>query len=511
MHHEPVCLAPMLDGVFTSPSTETEDWEKAEISSLLKEAQTLRSQKEQLEAQIAEAEDANASLQSSWGALSRVSTALAAGSNTSSQRPSPLKVTQMQGFSEEVEPLPLPKGDVTEKSEVQNASEHVQVDVELLRSRLAEAEVAVIRDREATLALELQECQAKELAKLLKEIQVLHEGVDHRSKDLVALTQKQEKVEQELVNLTTSRSSLQEEHDTLEAQRLTLAEAMPKAVARHLEATREVFKSQQGLRDAKELWRAQVSISQRTLQVEEKELSKLAGRREASELSALEGRRATSDLSSKMAMLRLEYQRLLNWRQAHSSGQSVGDHFGLEAQAEMLKSRIQSLEEQLRGLRSQEAQDQATLRKKQSDEALQQRAWEAKNAAEQEEARAFEACGMRLHELQREMTQETKSLELELQDEFAKLESLRSEVLAAKEVAGCLLRRSASAPQLSWRDVFEQHRDPEGRERRSRKKAPKAPTKANSIMQQSRGASSMAVFAPSVRVSVRKAGTDRRT
>lgn len=212
-----------------------------------------------------------------------------------------------------------------------------------------------------------------------------------------------------------------------------------------------------------------------------------------------------------MAMLRLEYQRLLNWRQAHSSGQSVGDHFGLEAQAEMLKSRIQSLEEQLRGLRSQEAQDQATLRKKQSDEALQQRAWEAKNAAEQEEARAFEACGMRLHELQREMTQETKSLELELQDEFAKLESLRSEVLAAKEVAGCLLRRSASAPQLSWRDVFEQHRDPEGRERRSRKKAPKAPTKANSIMQQSRGTSSMAVFAPSVRVSVRKAGTDRRT
>lgn len=503
MHHEPVCLAPMLDGVFTSPSTETEDWEKAEISSLLKEAQTLRSQKEQLEAQIAEAEDANASLQSSWGALSRVSTALAAGSNTSSQRPSPLKVTQMQGFSEE--------GEVTEKSEVQNASEHVQLDVELLRSRLAEAEVAVIRDREATLALELQECQAKELAKLLKEIQALHEGVDHRSKDLFALTQKQEKVEQELVNLSTSRASLQEEHDTLEAQRLTLAEAMPKAVARHLEATREVFKAQQGLRDAKELWRAQVSISQRTLQVEEKELSKLAGRREASELSALEGRRATSDLSSKMAMLRLEYQRLLNWRQAHSSGQSVGDHFGLEAQAEMLKSRIQSLEEQLRGLRSQEAQDQATLRKRQSDEALQQRAWEAKNAAEQEEARAFEACGMRLHELQREMTQETKSLELELQDEFAKLESLRSEVLAAKEVAGCLLRRSASAPQLSWRDVFEQHRDPEGRERRSRKKAPKAPTKANSIMQQSRGASSMAVFAPSVRVSVRKAGTDRRT
>eukprot|EP00435_Cladocopium_sp_Y103_P072583 s590_g40.t1 len=69
------------------------DWERAEISSLLKEAQTLRSQKEQLEAQIAQAEDANASLQS-WGALSRVSTALA-NTSGSSQRPSPLKAEEV--------------------------------------------------------------------------------------------------------------------------------------------------------------------------------------------------------------------------------------------------------------------------------------------------------------------------------------------------------------------------------------------------------------------------------
>ncbi|CAK9108538.1 unnamed protein product [Durusdinium trenchii] len=56
---------------------ERQDWEQAEIASLLKEAQTLRSQKERLEEQIAEAQDVNASLQSSWGALSRASTGLA--------------------------------------------------------------------------------------------------------------------------------------------------------------------------------------------------------------------------------------------------------------------------------------------------------------------------------------------------------------------------------------------------------------------------------------------------
>lgn len=281
MHHEP----------------QEPDWEKAEISSLLKEAQTLRSQKEQLEAQIAQAEDANASLQS-WGALSRVSTAL--GTSSSSVRLSPLKDEEV--FDDE------------DRCEVLFASQQtLQMDLEILRGRLAEAEAGRRREQEQTMAFEVQEDQAKEIAQLLSELQALQGHVDKKNSELVALDQ--ENGEQALLALTTGRAKLQEESDALKEEMLAVAEAIPKAARKQQQVLREAQRAQRGLKEAQDLWHAQVNITRSALKVEENELAKLSGCREALHLALLEGRRASLDLSGKVATLRSEYGRLLNWQQ----------------------------------------------------------------------------------------------------------------------------------------------------------------------------------------------------
>lgn len=408
MHHEP-------------PES---DWERAEISSLLKEAQTLRSQKEQLEAQIAQAEDANASLQS-WGA-SRVSTALAI-SMSFSERPSPLKAEEV--FEDE------------DRSEVLFASQQtLQMDLEILRGRLAEAEAGRIRGHEETLAFQVQGDQAKELARLLYELQALQGHVDKKNSELMALNQ--ENNEQALLALNTGRAKLQEESDALKEEMLAVAEAIPKAARKQQQVMQEAQRAQRGLQEAQDLWHAQVNITRNALKVEENELAKLSGCREALHLALLEGRRASLDLSGKVAQLRSEYGRLLNWQQAHSA-QSESDPFGLEAMAAELRRRIQSQEEELQE-RRQDAEDQANLQRKRAEEALALGALQAKTAAE---LRALEVCSSHLHRLGREMTQEAASLQLERQRELSLISALRSELQKSGKAASGP-RRSTSAPQL---------------------------------------------------------------
>lgn len=430
MHHEP-------------PES---DWERAEISSLLKEAQTLRSQKEQLDAQIAQAEDANASLQS-WGA-SRVSTALA-NSISFSERPSPLKAEEV--FEDE------------DRSEVLFASQQtLQMDLEILRGRLAEAEAGRIRGHEETLAFQVQGDQAKELARLLYELQALQGHVDKKNSELMALNQ--ENNEQALLALNTGRAKLQEESDALKEEMLAVAEAIPKAARKQQQVMQEAQRAQRGLQEAQDLWHAQVNITCSALKVEENELAKLSGCREALHLALLEGRRASLDLSGKVAQLRSEYGRLLNWQQAHSA-QSESDPFGLEAMAAELRRRIQSQEEELQE-RRQDAEDQANLQRKRAEEALALGALQAKTAAE---LRALEVCSSHLHRLGREMTQEAASLQLERQRELSLISALRSELQKSGKAASGP-RRSTSAP-LRW------HVDPErptlARSGTLSKKAPK--------------------------------------
>lgn len=432
---------------------ERQDWEQAEIASLLKEAQTLRSQKERLEEQIAEAQDVNASLQSSWGALSRASTGLAS---------SPMKDDKSWDGRDEV---------------LSASQQSLELDLQQLQHRLRQAEVVVSRCNEEAASLERQKDQAKELAELLQEFQALQLRLDEGNRQLSSLRQSQESTEQALVALSSNRTALQEEGGALQAQLQALNEAMPKAARQQRELSLEAQKAKHELNEAQDQWQAQVRIRQSSLQVDEQQLMKQLARQESSNLKALEGRSARSDLSSKVAHLRLEYGRLLSWQQAHRMGQSDLDLFGLRASAETLRKQVESLEEELKRLRAQEADDQAALQKMRAEEAreLQQIHWKSEVA--QEELRAFEACGAQLKSISLEMAEEAKSLEGELQRESLKIRRLR-EVLPGPT----LLRRASSAPQLSWREVYEQHGEvpearPVGAIRRCRKAqaGPQAP------------------------------------
>ncbi|CAK9108921.1 Uncharacterized protein SCF082_LOCUS50639 [Durusdinium trenchii] len=283
---------------------ERQDWEQAEIASLLKEAQTLRSQKERLEEQIAEAQDVNASLQSSWGALSRASTGLAS---------SPMKDDKSWDGRDEV---------------LSASQQSLELDLQQLQHRLRQAEVVVSRCNEEAASLERQKDQAKELAELLQEFQALQLRLDEGNRQLSSLRQSQESTEQE--------------GGALQAQLQALNEAMPKAARQQRELSLEAQKAKHELNEAQDQWQAQVRIRQSSLQVDEQQLMKQLARQESSNLKALEGRSARSDLSSKVAHLRLEYGRLLSWQQAHRMGQSDLDLFGLRASAETLRKQVES-------------------------------------------------------------------------------------------------------------------------------------------------------------------------
>eukprot|EP00913_Durusdinium_trenchii_P032936 g30833.t1 len=295
-----------------------QDWEQAEIASLLKEAQTLRSQKERLEEQIAEAQDVNASLQSSWGALSRASTGLAS---------SPMKDDKSWDGRDEV---------------LSASQQSLELDLQQLQHRLRQAEVVVSRCNEEAASLERQKDQAKELAELLQEFQALQLRLDEGNRQLSSLRQSQESTEQALVALSSNRTALQEEGGALQAQLQALNEAMPKAARQQRELSLEAQKAKHELNEAQDQWQAQVRIRQSSLQVDEQQLMKQLARQESSNLKALEGRSARSDLSSKVAHLRLEYGRLLSWQQAHRMGQSDLDLFGLRASAETLRKQVES-------------------------------------------------------------------------------------------------------------------------------------------------------------------------
>eukprot|EP00913_Durusdinium_trenchii_P032935 g30832.t1 len=168
---------------------------------------------------------------------------------------------------------------------------------------------------------------------------------------------------------------------------------------------------------------------------------------------------------------------------AVGAGAAVGAAVGSAVAGPTL---VACLEEELKRLRAQEANDQAALQKMRAEEERQRRAfWGArelqqihwKSEVAQEELRAFEACGAQLKSISLEMAEEAKSLEGELQRESLKIRRLR-EVLPGPT----LLRRASSAPQLSWREVYEQHGEvpearPVGAIRRCRKAqaGPQAP------------------------------------
>ncbi|CAJ1450355.1 unnamed protein product [Effrenium voratum] len=290
---EPVTQASESPQSGTLPAAE--DWQQTEISSLVQEAQTLRRQKVRLEEQIAQAEDANASFQSSWEALSRASTTFV---NSRTQDD-----TYLERHQE------APEKDAGEALRASRAS--LELDLQDLRQRLQGAEVAAgVSCEELAKQTRQKEQQAQELALLLQELQGFQQQLAAKGRLVAEADRKQAEDNEAMSTLAADQAALQEENAELQSELREALEALPSAARQQREKAAQVRRSQQQLSEAEENWQAQVRAVQSAVLAEERHLAKLLARRESASLASMETQRVRSDLASALANARLEHGRL---------------------------------------------------------------------------------------------------------------------------------------------------------------------------------------------------------
>ncbi|CAJ1343238.1 unnamed protein product [Effrenium voratum] len=412
------------------------DWQQTEISSLVQEAQTLRRQKVRLEEQIAQAEDANASFQSSWEALSRASTTFV---NSRTQDD-----TYLERHQE------APEKDAGEALRASRAS--LELDLQDLRQRLQGAEVAAgVSCEELAKQTRQKEQQAQELALLLQELQGFQQQLAAKGRLVAEADRKQAEDNEAMSTLAADQAALQEENAELQSELREALEALPSAARQQREKAAQVRRSQQQLSEAEENWQAQVRAVQSAVLAEERHLAKLLARRESANLASMETQRVRSDLASALANARLEHGRLQALRAVPRERCSFEP--ALAAPAAPASDRLDEV-------RRLEAEVQAALKLKKCQEGSRR----DRSKACDMELRAIEECGSQLHTLSEEMHQRAQALEEELQRESDSLRRLRE--LALEAMASTKpLRRGKSAPVLaqapcSWKDVLEKHGDP---------------------------------------------------
>jgi len=273
---EPVAIPPVQ-----VPEPVEEDFQQKEIFSLLKEATDLRRQQQRLEMQISQAQDANASLQSSWSALSRVSTTLAFGSG-----PSPKKEGDAAWPEDRLE---KGEADVSTAAPLEGSEVLITSQLTLAREaheaalRLGEAEAAVSTLQADSEALEQQsrqiEEEVQEMAGPLKELEALREEGSRRAERLEALKSREEATLQALAELSTKRLALEEAAGKLQEElQETSAKELPQVAKRRREADLEAQRAQQAHAEAKNRWKTEVQMCQSALQAEEKQLARLLAR-----------------------------------------------------------------------------------------------------------------------------------------------------------------------------------------------------------------------------------------
>lgn len=472
---EPVAIPPVQ-----VPEPVEEDFQQKEIFSLLKEATDLRRQQQRLEMQISQAQDANASLQSSWSALSRVSTTLAFGSG-----PSPKKEGDAPWPEDRLE---KGEADVSTAAPLEGSEVLVTSQLTLAREahdaalRLREAEAAVSTLQADAEALEKQsrlvEEEVQEMAGPLKELEALREEGSGRAERLEALKSREEATLQALSELSTKRLALQEAAGKLQAElQETSAKELPQVAKRRREADLEAQRAQQAHAEAQSRWKTEVQMCQSALQAEEKQLARLLARKESTALAAVDGQQACSVLSRSLADVRQEHARLLGWKQDLAEGRpSDLDPFGLRKTAAKLGSRIESLQLDIERLKGEVGTAEAELRKARAHEAATVEADRLRTVVLSSELTAFQVCSERLFRLSRNMEDKTESLQTELQRELISANDLRQTLMAAfeanvSEVGRDLvtavskpLLHSESAPELNprpapatWKDVMERH------------------------------------------------------
>lgn len=472
---EPVAIPPVQ-----VPEPVEEDFQQKEIFSLLKEATDLRRQQQRLEMQISQAQDANASLQSSWSALSRVSTTLAFGSG-----PSPKKEGDAVWPEDRLE---KGEADVSTAAPLEGSEVLITSQLTLAREaheaalRLCEAEAAVSTLQADSEALEQQsrqiEEEVQEMAGPLKELEALREEGSRRAERLEALKSREEATLQALAELSTKRLALEEAAGKLQEElQETSAKELPQVAKRRREADLEAQRAQQAHAEAKNRWKTEVQMCQSALQAEEKQLARLLARKESTALAAGEGQQACSVLSRSLADVRQEHARLLGWKQDTAEGRpSDLDPFGLRTTAAKLGSRIESLQLDIERLKGEVGAAEAELRKARAHEAATVEADRLRTVVLSSELTAFQVCSERLFRLSRNMEDKTESLQSELQRELVSANDLRQTLMAAfeanvSEVGRDLvtavskpLLHSESAPELNprpapatWKDVMERH------------------------------------------------------
>jgi len=443
-----------------------EDWQKQDIAALTQDANNLKQRKDALESQIRNAEDANASIQSSWSALSRVSTTMASGrsglkfgegdadqSSWLDERQQLVdQVTELEALHQRLRMettaakkekiFPLSHG--SHGTEVLATSQASLLDeTQLLTLRIHEekAALAAAEQHSADLLAKLSETehQVSELTGPLAELQNAKAATCARHQSLKAQEHSAERADRALANLSCDRASLLDAARQLREELKELqAEVLPKSADKHRQARHEAQSAGEALGAARERWQAEVHRCRSFLVSSEKQLASLRAREESSGLTAKQGRETCARLTRALGEARASHGRLMRWQQSvnlpldqHEAPES--DPFGLHAKASALRSQCLISQGEKDNLEQSLAAGEARLeqlRIEAARQAEQQRL--AAEAARQEQV-ALQACEEQLQEMLSEMNSRAEQLSGQLQGEQSRTDSLRRELAAAWE------------------------------------------------------------------------------
>eukprot|EP00930_Biecheleria_cincta_P092052 TRINITY_DN8181_c0_g1_i1.p1 TRINITY_DN8181_c0_g1~~TRINITY_DN8181_c0_g1_i1.p1 ORF type:complete len:618 (+),score=141.14 TRINITY_DN8181_c0_g1_i1:123-1976(+) len=443
-----------------------EDWQKREIAALTREANDLKQRKEALESQIRNAEDANASIQSSWSALSRVSTTMASGrsglkfgegdadqSSWLDERQQLVdQVTELEALHQRLrtETTAAKKEKVapptygSHGTEVLAASQASLLDeTQLLALRIHEekAALAAAEQHRANLSAKLSETehQVSELTEPLADLQGVKAATWARQQSLEALEHSAERADRALANLSCDRASLlQAAHQLQEELRELQSEVLPRSADQHRQARHEAQSAREALGAAQERWHAEVQRCHSLQDSSEKKLASLRAREESSRLTAKQGRETCARLTRAVGEARASHGRLMRWQHSADSPTDQqealeSDPFGLHAKASALRNQC---------LISQAERDNLEQCLEAGEAKLEQLRIEAARQAEQQrlaaevarqEQVALRACEEQLQAMLSEMKLRAEQLSGQLQGEQNRTDSLRRELAAAWE------------------------------------------------------------------------------
>lgn len=450
------------------------EWQQREIASLKHEVRILKQRKGGLEQQIHHSEEANATIQNSFGAWSRVSTATACNNSTLlvsstmqddfdsswlDERQKLLdEVTDLEALHRRLEMTMLEAVgkmqdggmEVLDSSVAGLAEERKHLTEKLISCEAEVAELEAASDLATTRLVEAEH-QASEWAVPFADFQVLCAAINSRMEINEELEHAVERADRAFQAIQNDKGFLREAGQHLRSEITTLLEAFPRVAHYRDEASAQALAAEKALIAARSRWTSEVQHWHTCLSALESQLQQLHSRQESAFFANVSHGEELVSLEGSLQNARTEHSTLLrlqrsDWQPSSGTSATPPEKTLLlqeqckrsELEVSKLRADLCDVEAQRSDLLSRRAlwHDATATPSSSSTAVVHKTVPSEPKDTRSEKAPAqtiLDSCEERLHLLAQQMHSRAEMLETQLLGEHRKAEDLRRELAAAWE------------------------------------------------------------------------------